>query len=295
MTYEQLTVLDAIVSEGTFRAAAKKLFKSQSAISHSLKKLEHDLGFDLLSREEYRPQLTAEGKVFYRQATRVLQQMQQLKSTAKSLNAKQEAEVFLAVSATYPLQPLLKLVGEISDIYPETHIRFSRETMGGTVERLLDQDADIVIASIEGVPTEHVEAMPFSVVNIIPVAHPEYGPATIKKMKTNKDMQSYVQVVVADSSTHKNPQSRDLIPGALRWTVSDFHAKKEVILSKMGWGGIPEHLINNELKSGKLVKLELESYPTRHSQLYKIRRQNTDIGIVAQSIWQKLEPLKSGF
>jgi DNA-binding transcriptional LysR family regulator len=288
MTYDQLTVLDAIVSEGTFRAAAKKLFKSQSAISHALKKLEHEIGFDLLSREEYRPQLTPAGKVFYRQVTRVLHQMQELNGTAKLLNSKQEAEVFLAVTATYPLKPLLTLIREISETYPDTHIRLSRETMGGTVERLLSQDADIVIASMDGVPTEHVEAMPFSVINIIPVAHPEYGPATIKKMKTNKDMQSYVQVVVADSSTHTNPQSRDLIPEALRWTVSDFHAKKEIILSKMGWGGIPEHMIKNELMSGELVKLELENFPIRHSQLYKIRRRNLDIGIVAQSIWQKL-------
>ena len=40
MTYEQLIVLQAIVTEGTFRGAAERLNKSQSAISHMLKKLE---------------------------------------------------------------------------------------------------------------------------------------------------------------------------------------------------------------------------------------------------------------
>ena len=58
ITYEQLVVLHAIVTEGTFRGAAERLNKSQSAISHMLKKLETQIDIILLSREEYRPTLT---------------------------------------------------------------------------------------------------------------------------------------------------------------------------------------------------------------------------------------------
>lgn len=289
MTYEQLLVLDAIVSEGTFRAAAKKLHKSQSAVSHALKKLEHEVGFDLLSREMYRPQLTMTGTVFYRQATRVLQQMQQLNATVTQLNAEQEAEVFLAVTATCPLKPLLNLVDGLSAVYPGTHIRFSRENMGGTVERLLDEQADIIIASMDGVPADQVEALPFAGVNIIPVAHPDYAPARTSVIKSDREMQNYVQVVVADSSKKQIKQSRDLLAGALRWTVSDFSTKKEIILAKMGWGGIPEYLISDELASGQLVKLNIAGFPTRYSQLYKIRRKHHACGVVAQSIWDSLQ------
>ncbi|MEH6405621.1 MAG: LysR family transcriptional regulator, partial [Sneathiella sp.] len=114
MTYEQLVMLNAIVTEGTFRAAAEHLNKSQSAISHMIKKLENEIDFSLFSREAYRPKLTPSGEVFYRQATRVIQQMQQLGNLAKSLRAKQEAQVFLAVTATYPLQPFLKIVGDVT-------------------------------------------------------------------------------------------------------------------------------------------------------------------------------------
>ena len=85
MTYEQLVVLHAIVAQGTFRGAAEQLNKSQSAISHMLKKLEDEIDITLLSREEYRPKLTSKGEVFYRQATRVMQQMQQLGQYRKIL------------------------------------------------------------------------------------------------------------------------------------------------------------------------------------------------------------------
>lgn len=291
MTYEQLIVLHAIVTEGTFRGAAERLNKSQSAISHMLKKLELEIDVTLLSREEYRPKLTAVGEVFYRQSMRVMQQMNALGSVAKTLSAKQEAEVFLAVTATFPLKPILEVIGAIKSEYPATHIRLSRESMGGPIERLLRNDADIVIATMDGVPADQVEAVPFSEVTILPVAHPDFEPARSAHIKTIAEMQIYTQVIVADSSSGSFTQSRDLLPGGLRWTVSDFAAKKEILLAGLGWGGIPEHMIAKELADGELVSLAVEGYPPRQSRLFQFRKRDKEVGIVAQSIWEKLVQL----
>ena len=288
ITYEQLVVLHAIVTEGTFRGAAERLNKSQSAVSHMLKKLETQIDIVLLSREEYRPTLTPAGEVFFRQATRVMQQMKELHIVAKNLNARQEPEVFLAVTATFPLKPVLEVIGTIRDRFPATNIRLSRESMGGPIERLLRNDADIIIATMDGVPVDQVEALSFAQVTIVPVAHPDFEPARSSHMKTISEMQSYTQVVVADSSSGEFAQSRDLLPGGLRWTVSDFAAKKEILLAKLGWGGIPTHMIEDELARGALVALNVEGYEKRQSQLFQMRKRDTDVGIVAQSIWEKL-------
>lgn len=291
MTYEQLIVLHAIVTEGTFRGAAEKLNRSQSAISTMLKKLETEIQFSLLSREEYRPKLTPAGNVFYRQATRVMQQMQQLGSVARALNAEQEAEVLLAITATYPLKPILEIVGAVKSDYSATHIRLARESMGGPIERLLRDNADIIIATMDDIPADQVEAIPFAEVTIMPVAHPDYEPAKNTQMKTVSQMQSYTQVVVADSGSGTFTQSRDLLPGGLRWTVSDFAAKKEILLAGLGWGGIPTHMIKEELDSGELVPLNVEGYQPRQSHLFQIRRRDKDVGVVAQAIWQQLMAL----
>ncbi|MEP2990008.1 MAG: LysR family transcriptional regulator [Parasphingorhabdus sp.] len=288
MTYEQLLTLHAIVTEGTFRSAADKLNKSQSAVSHMLKKLELEIDLSLLSREEYRPKLTHAGEVFYRYATRVIQEMQELRSVAEKLNAKQEAEVHLTVTATYPLPPILELIGPIKAEYPATHIRLSRESMGGAVERLLRDDADIIIATMDGVPVNEVEAVPFADVTIMPVAHPNLEPAKSKHMKTISDMQSHTQVVVAHSGSEAFSQSRDILPGGLRWTVSDFAAKKEILLAGLGWGGIPIHMIEDELRNGTLVPLNVEGYQPRQSNLFQIRRRDKGIGIVAETMWQRM-------
>jgi DNA-binding transcriptional LysR family regulator len=253
-----------------------------------LKKLEIQIDIVLLSREEYRPTLTPAGEVFYRQATRVMQQMKELNIVAKNLNAKQEPEVFLALTATFPLKPVLEIIGTIRDEYPATHIRLSRESMGGPIERLLRNDADIIIASMDGVPVEQVEALSFAQITIVPVAHPDFEPARSSHMKTISEMQSYTQVVVADSGSGEFAQSRDLLPGGLRWTVSDFAAKKEILLAKLGWGGIPTHMIDSELAQGALVALNVEGYENRQSHLFQMRKRDKEVGIVAQSIWEQL-------
>lgn len=288
MTYEQLVVLDAIVTTGTFRAAAEKLNKSQSAVSHMLKKLELEIDIQLLSRDDYRPSLTPAGEVFYRQATRVLLQMHDLRSTAKQLHSRQEAEVYLAVTATSPLKSILRTVGQVSADFPATHIRLSTEAMGGPLAKLLNDDAHIIIATLDDVPIDRVEAVPFTDITIRPVAHPDYAPARRGKVNTIVDMQSHVQVVVADSSGGSFPQSRDVLPGGLKWTVSDFASKKEILLAGLGWGGLPEHLIESELESGQLAPLDVEGFPPRQSQLCKIRRRDRDVGTVAAAIWNQL-------
>ena len=49
MKHDQLVALEAIVSTGTFRGAAERLNKSQSAISHTIRQLEEELELELFS------------------------------------------------------------------------------------------------------------------------------------------------------------------------------------------------------------------------------------------------------
>lgn len=55
----------SVVEEGSFSAAGKKYYLSQSAISQQITKLENELGFVLFDRNHYRPCLTDEGKYYY--------------------------------------------------------------------------------------------------------------------------------------------------------------------------------------------------------------------------------------
>ena len=287
MTFDQLVCLNAIVEHGTFRAAADHLNKAQSAVSHSVKKLEGELGFALLSRAEYRPVLTEKGEIFHRHSLRVLRRMQDLKTISRTLNSEQEAEVLLNVTTTYPLTPVLGLIGDMTAAYAATHIRLSRDNVGGALEKLLSGEAQIVVSSLHDVPLDRIEAVPLETVTILPVCHPAFLPPGKGEVRSDMEMQAHVQVVVSDSST-VNKQNRGLLPGGLRWTVSDFAAKREILLAGMGWGGMPDHMVRDDLARGDLIALKVESYAPVDIAHYAMRLRESAKGIVAQAIWERL-------
>ena len=247
------------------------------------------MGLILLSRDTYRPQLTSEGKVFYRQAVQVLQAAQQLQNISRQLKAQVEPEVVLGVTATLSLSRILPILQALGEEYPLTDIKLVTQMMGGPVESLLNRDNHLIIASMDGVPVDEVEARPFATVRIIPVAHPEHPAARDLSLKSFKEMQHYTQVVVADSSQNKkHEQSRDILQGTKRWTVSDFSTKKQILMANMGWGGLPYHLIRNELEHGLLVELNVEGYSVRVSSLFIMRLLNVSHGVVAQKLWDQM-------
>lgn len=288
MTYEQLRVLHAVVTEGTFRAAADKLYKSQPAISTMIKNLEAELDITLFSRNTYRPVLTEAGRVFYDRSLVVLQQTHQLASFAKRLAKSQEPLVTISINAVCPLAPVLQTLKTIERNFPETQIRLTTEQLGGAMERLLNDEADLVITTDAGMDYDIMQAQAYRSINIIPVAHHDYALAQQGGVLCANDIKPCTQVIVADSSHGANKQSLDVMPQNRRWYVSDFAAKKDIIMAGMGWGGIPEHLISGELRSGELVRLHVEGFEVRNSLQYLIRRNDKTIGTVAAAMWEGL-------
>ncbi|MEW2915139.1 LysR family transcriptional regulator [Leisingera sp. JC11] len=292
MKHDQLIALDAIVATGTFRGAAERLHKSQSAISHTIRQLEEELELELFSREAYRPALTPAGEIFYREASRVLRQMQGLRTTASRLRAREEPELTIAVSATMDLAPLLPALADTGQRHPATHLRLRMEMMGGPIARLMEGKADIALASLDGVPLDEVEAEPVAEVTIRPVAAPGLGLPAGSRAFSASEMQSHVQVVAAGTGGATHDQSRDLLPGGLKWTVSDLAAKKQVILAGLGWGGLPDHMTVEERRSGALLSLNLEGFPLRRTMIFKMRRRDQAIGVVADELWSKIGTAK---
>lgn len=293
MTLDQLAALDAIVATGTFRAAAERLNKAQSAVSHQIRKLEAELEFDLFSRDSYRPELTPEGEIFFRETARVLEQVSTLKSVVAGLRSAQEPVVSIAITATMSLEPVLDLLARVRQIYPGTNINVASEMMGGPLARLMDGGADMIIAGLQDVPIDEVETLPFGSITIRPVASPEFTAAKRRGVRSKREMQGYTQVIVAGSGSKDFDQSRDVLSGGQHWIVSDFEAKKSIIKAGLGWGGVPEHLMQAELDAGELIPLNVDGFPPRHTEIFAVRRRDKAMGKVMSEIWELLAARQS--
>lgn len=69
MLFRQMEYLQAVVECGSFYAAAEKCHVSQSAISQQIKKLEDELGVQLLDRHNRTFSLTNAGDIFTARAS----------------------------------------------------------------------------------------------------------------------------------------------------------------------------------------------------------------------------------
>lgn len=81
----QLLAFVTVVRRQSFTLAAQELHLTQSAVSHSMRALENDLGCRLLDRSGRRLALTEQGGQFYRNAERILREMEQARLDLSNL------------------------------------------------------------------------------------------------------------------------------------------------------------------------------------------------------------------
>src|SRR5258708_35831323 len=86
-----IQVLEVVIREGSMAAAAKKLHRVQSAISYQLRKLERQLGLELLDRDGYRVRLTPAGEAVLAEGKGVLAHAMSLGALAQQLSEGWEA------------------------------------------------------------------------------------------------------------------------------------------------------------------------------------------------------------
>lgn len=71
MFERKILIFMAVVEGGSFSAAGKALFMSQSAVSQQINNLEEELGVLLFDRNHYRPKLTEAGEFYYEEVKRL--------------------------------------------------------------------------------------------------------------------------------------------------------------------------------------------------------------------------------
>ncbi len=64
-----------MAEKGSFTLAAKEIFLTQSAVSHSIRALEEQLSCKLLDRSRRKVRLTSEGSLFFQRCRRVMQEL----------------------------------------------------------------------------------------------------------------------------------------------------------------------------------------------------------------------------
>jgi DNA-binding transcriptional LysR family regulator len=286
MTYDQLVAFTTVAAEGTFTGASEALHKSQPAVSKLIRNLEGELGVVLFDRTRYRATLTDSGRVFYERAAAVIESTHALRGFGLALGGKVEPIVRLAVEAVTPLDPIVKILRDVEARFPSVRFELHTERLAGAAEALRDRRADVVVATMLGIDAAKVDATPFARIRIVPVARADHPVSTRRPPIPPALLRGHPQIVLRDSAQGPSP-ALNVLEGGLRWTVTDIAAKKELILAGMGWGGLPEHFVADELADRTLKALVVPEF-AEAMDLFAIRRRDRAHGVVATALWEAL-------
>lgn len=283
MTFEQLLVFHTIVRTGSFKAASNEMHKTQPAISFSIKKLEEELQVELFDRSAYRPTLTDHGRALYERSLKIMQGMAELESMSKSFQQKEEPEISISLDGVCLKPDVLKLLKSFSDDHPYTKLNLSFDILSEAERKVTSKEALFGITHFVS-EKSHLELVPVTKVTMVPVINRELYKE--KKVKSQKDLLGIDQIVVGD----KNPTgaSFGLLEEGKKWRMLDINFKHDIILAGLGWGHLPIHAVEREIKDKKIIVLNFEDIHPRDLEIYLIRLKKHQFGPVAKMLWEEL-------
>ena len=262
VSLDQLRTFIAAAEQGSFSAAGRKLRRAQSVVSQTLANLEGQINMALFDRSARYPQLTEAGTALLKEARAVVQHMDAFKARARTLVEGLEPELSVAIDVMFPMASLTAAVGSFRDQFPDTPLRLYVEALGGVVQPVLDGVCRIgVIGSMPVVP-ESLEAEKLLEVPIATVVAPSHPLAARQGVVRVRDLAKHVQLVLTDRTDLSKGNSYGVF-SPLTWNLADLGAKHAFLRAGFGWGHMPAAMVQPDLDSGALVRIDLDVYQPR--------------------------------
>lgn len=265
ITLEQWRSLVSVVDSGGYAQAAKRLHKTQSAVSYAVQKMEALLGVKVFKVEGRKAVLTPTGELLYRRASYLLDEASGLEQAAKKLSAGWEAEIRIIVEVVFPTFVLLRCLDLLGAESPHTRIEANESVISGASDALQAQETDLAIAG--SIPQGFLgEAL--MQVRFIPVAHPDHPLHRLGRKVTMQDLRKHRQLVVRETGALR--ATRPSVESTQRWTVTTMATSIEASRSGYGYAWLPEEKLRDQISAGTLKELSLRDGGERFAQLYLV-------------------------
>ena len=270
----------AVVEEGSFNAAARKLGRAISVVSYAIAQLESQLDVRLFDREgSRRPQLTEQGRALLSEAHAISDDVNALLAKVRSLREGLEAELSLAVDVMLPGHVLARLLRDFQARFPTVPLRLHVEALGAVAALALDGRATLAVAGPDIADFPDVEREHIGSVELVAVAAPDHPLARVGRIAPG-EARRHLQLVLTDRSPLT--EGRDFSVFSPRsWRLADLGAKHALLREGIGWGSMPRHAVRADLDAGVLVELHLPERPVIDYALVALWRKDSPPGPAA--------------
>src|SRR6476661_5132523 len=141
----QLRAFSILARTGSFTLAAKQLFLSQSAVSHSMKALEQEVGCRLLDGMGKKVLLTQAGETLLHHSEKILQEMNTARGALEQLGKWGRDRLRIGASSTACQYILPTVLRQFKEKYPQSFINIEPDDTVDALELLNSNRVDLAI------------------------------------------------------------------------------------------------------------------------------------------------------
>ena len=263
-----LAVVQEFEKQGSLTAAAEALHVTQSALSHSMKKLERQLGADIWLREGRGLRLTQAGRYLLAVANRVLPQLNLAGERLRQFAAGERGSLRIGMECHPCYQWLLKVVSPYLAAWPDVDVDVKQKFQFGGIGALFGYEIDLLVTPDPlfkpGLKFEPV----FDYEQVLAVAkdHALAAAAHVKPQQIAKEvlitypvgierLDIYNQFLLPAGVTpkrHKTIETTDImlqmvasgrgVAALPRWLVREYAAKLDIVPVQLGARGIAKQI-----------------------------------------------------
>jgi LysR family transcriptional regulator for metE and metH len=263
-----LAIVQEVHRNGSLTAAANKLHLTQSALSHTIKKLEQQLGAPIWSREGRALRPTQAGEYLLSLANRVLPQLTDAEERMRQIARGQRGTLRIGMECHPCYQWLLKVVAPYLREWPDVEIDVKQRFQFGGIGALFGHEIDLLITPDPlHKPGLHYEAVfDYEQVLVVSRKHPLASASFITPQQVTDEilitypvaidrLDIYRQFLTPAGITpkrHKVIETTDImmqmvasnrgVAALPRWLVDEYAGKMGIVPLRLGSEGIEKRI-----------------------------------------------------
>ena len=263
-----LLIVQQVEKQGSLTAAAGVLNLTQSALSHSMKKLEQQLGTDVWLREGRSLRLTQAGQYLLAVANRVLPQLDQAESTLRQFAQGERGTLRIGMECHPCYQWLLKIVSPYLSTWPDVDVDVKQKFQFGGIGALFGYEIDLLVTPDPlHKPGLHFEPVfDYEQVLVVAGSHPFAQQAYVKPAQLASEtlitypvsperLDVYTQFLAPAGIAprrHKTIETTDImlqmvasgrgVAALPRWLALEYTEKMDVVPVQLGRHGIAKQI-----------------------------------------------------
>ncbi len=150
MNYTKLDLLVDIASTNNLSATAQNFGYTQSAVSHTIKKLEEEMGFPLLKRTNRGVELSNDAKTILPSVRAVVNATNRLDEEIQAVRGIHSGEIRIGSYSSTAINWLPAIIRRFQEQYPDISIQIREGGIDEIEHWLMDGSADFGILSLTG-------------------------------------------------------------------------------------------------------------------------------------------------